>query len=159
VAASWGGYYAPRAVAFEKRIKACGVMGAVFDTHACMARRVGYVPGQGATQLGGNAPLGTTGKTILRILGEPDWESAFRKLEDFRLEKVAAQITCDLFIVHGANDRHAPPSEAHRLIDAVSSGHRQLRIFTEQEGGAAHVNLDRPEPALSMVCDWMAERL
>jgi dienelactone hydrolase len=159
VAASWGGYYAPRAVAFEKRIKACGVMGAVFDTHACMARRVGYVPGHGATQLGGNAPLGTTGKTILRILGEPDWERAFRKLEDFRLEKVAAQITCDLFIVHGANDRHAPPSEAQRLIDAVSSRHKQLRIFTDQEGGAAHVNLDRPEPALSMLCDWMAERL
>jgi alpha-beta hydrolase superfamily lysophospholipase len=159
VAASWGGYYAPRAVAFEKRIKACGVMGAVFDTHACMARRVGYVPGQGATQLGGNAPLGTTGKQILRILGEPDWESAFRKLEAFRLEPVAHRIECDLFIVHGEKDRHAPPSEAQKLIDAVSSKHRRLRVFTEAEGGAAHVNLDRPEPALSMVCDWMADRL
>jgi len=159
VAASWGGYYAPRAVAFEPRIKACGVMGAVFDTHACMARRVGYVPGQGATQLGGNAPLGTTGKQILRILGEPDWESAFRKLEAFRLEPVAHRITCDLFIVHGENDRHAPPSEAERLLAAVSSRHKALRVFTAAEGGAAHVNLDRPEPALSMVCDWMAERL
>jgi alpha-beta hydrolase superfamily lysophospholipase len=159
IAASWGGYYAPRAVAFEKRIKACAVMGAVFDTHACMARRVGYVPGKGATQLGGNAPLGTTGKQILRILGEPDWESAFRKLEDFRLEGVASQITCDLFIVHGASDRHAPPSEAERLLNAVSSRHKELRVFTDDEGGSAHVNLDRPEPALSMVCDWMAERL
>jgi len=159
VAASWGGYYAPRAVAFEKRIKACGVMGAVFDTHACMARRVGYVPGQGATQLGGNAPLGTTGKQILRILGEPDWESAFRKLEAFRLEPVAHRIECDLFIVHGEKDRHAPPSEAQQLIDAVSSKHKRLRVFTEAEGGAAHVNLDRPEPALSMICDWMADRL
>lgn len=159
LAASWGGYYAPRAVAFEKRIKACGVMGAVFDTHACMARRVGYVPGQGATQLGGNAPLGTTGKTILRILGTPDWESAFAKLENFRLEPVAARIECDLMIVHGANDRHAPPSEAQRLYDAVSSRHKRLRVFTEAEGGAAHVNLDRPEPALSMICDWMALRL
>ena len=159
VAASWGGYYAPRAVAFEKRIKACAVMGAVFDTHACMVRRVGYVPGQGATQLGNSAPLGTTGKQILRILGVPDWENAFHKLEDFRLEGVAGRIDCDLFIVHGANDRHAPPSEAQRLLEAVSSRHKQLRVFTEEEGGAAHVNLDRPEPALSLVCDWMAERL
>jgi alpha-beta hydrolase superfamily lysophospholipase len=159
VAASWGGYYAPRAAAFEPRIKACGVMGAVFDTHACMARRVGYVPGQGATQLGANAPLGTTGKTILRILGTPDWASAFAKLEDFRLEKVASRITCDLMIVHGANDRHAPPSEAERLFESVSSTHKRLRVFSEAEGGAAHVNLDRPEPALSMLCDWMAQRL
>lgn len=159
LAASWGGYYAPRAAAFEKRIKACGVMGAVFDTHACMVRRVGYVPGQGATQLGGNAPLGTTGKNILRILGTPDWESAFAKLEDFRLESVAPRIECDLMIVHGANDRHAPPSEAQRLHDSVSSRHKRLRVFTEAEGGAAHVNLDRPEPALSMICDWMAQRL
>ncbi|REN11219.1 alpha/beta hydrolase, partial [Mycobacterium tuberculosis] len=90
---------------------------------------------------------------ILRILGVPDWESAFRKLEDFRLEGVAARIDCDLFVVHGANDRHAPPSEAHRLLETVSSRHKQLRVFTEEEGGAAHVNLDRPEPALSMVCD------
>ncbi len=159
VAASWGGYYAPRAVAFEKRIKACGVMGAVFDTHACMVRRVGYVPGKGATQLGGNAPLGTTGKQILRILGEPDWESAFRKLEDFRLAPIAKQIECDLFIVHGEKDRHAPPSEAEQLMAAVSSKNKSLRVFTEAEGGSAHVNLDRPEPALSMVCDWMADRL
>jgi alpha-beta hydrolase superfamily lysophospholipase len=159
LAASWGGYYAPRAAAFEPRIKVCGVMGAVFDTHACMARRVGYVPGQGATQLGGNAPLGTTGKTILRILGTPDWESAFRKLEAFRLEGVAHRITCDLMIVHGASDRHAPPSEAQRLYDSVSSQHKRLRVFTEAEGGAAHVNLDRPEPALSLLVDWMAERL
>jgi len=146
-------------VAFEKRIKACGVMGAVFDTHACMVRRVGYRPGQGATQLGGNAPLGTTGKQILRILGTPDWESAFRKLEAFRLESVAHQIECDLFIVHGENDRHAPPSEAQRLLAAASSKHKQLRIFTQAEGGAAHVNLDRPEPALSLLCDWMSDRL
>jgi len=159
VAASWGGYYAPRAAAFDRRIQACGVMGAVFDTHACMVRRVGYVPGQGAMQLGGDAPLGTTGKNILRILGAADWESAFAKLEDFRLEGVASRIECDLLIVHGADDRHAPPSEAQRLYDAVSSKHKQLRIFTREEGGAAHVNLDRPEPALSIVCDWMAERL
>jgi alpha-beta hydrolase superfamily lysophospholipase len=159
LAASWGGYYAPRAAAFERRIKACGVMGAVFDTHACMARRVGYAPGQGATRLGGDAPLGTTGKTILRILGVADWEGAFAKLEDFRLEGVASRIECDLMIVHGADDRHAPPSEAQRLYDAVSSKHKKLRVFTTAEGGAAHVNLDRPEPALSMICDWMAQRL
>ena len=159
VAASWGGYYAPRAVAFEKRIKACGVMGAVFDTHACMARRVGYVHGQGATQLGANAPLGTTGKQILKILGVADWESAFVKLEAFRLEPVAHRIECDLFIVHGEDDRHAPPSEARHLMDAVASRHKHLRVFTQAEGGSAHVNLDRPEPALSMVCDWMAARL
>ena len=102
---------------------------------------------------------GTTGKQILRILGEPDWESAFRKLEAFRLESVAGQIECDLFIVHGENDRHAPPSEAQRLLAAVSSKHKQLRIFTQAEGGSAHVNLDRPEPALSLLCDWMSDRL
>ncbi len=78
---------------------------------------------------------------------------------DFRLEAVASRIECDLMIVHGANDRHAPPSEAQRLYDTVSSRHKQLRVFTEVEGGAAHVNLDRPEPALSMICDWMAQRL
>ena len=55
--------------------------------------------------------------------------------------------------------RAGVPAEAQRLLAAASSKHKQLRIFTQAEGGAAHVNLDRPEPALSLLCDWMSDRL
>ncbi|MFJ1256215.1 alpha/beta hydrolase family protein [Cupriavidus sp. CuC1] len=159
MAASMGGYYAPRAVCFEKRIKACVAWAAIYDYYACWQRRVGYEKGAGIQQLDANAALGTTGKHFLRIMGVQTWDQAFEKLEKFRLKGVASNITCDFLIVHGEHDRQTPLIEAQELFAEASSRHKELRVYTEAEGGAAHVQLDRPEPALSLICDWFVERL
>ncbi|KJK22729.1 hypothetical protein UB46_19745 [Burkholderiaceae bacterium 16] len=159
MAASMGGYYAPRAVCFEKRVKACVAWAAIYDYYACWQRRVGYEKGVGIKQLDSNAALGTTGKHFLRIMGVENWDQAFDKLERFRLKGVASNITCDFMIVHGEHDRQTPLGEAEELFAEVSSEHKVLRVYREEEGGAAHVQLDRPEPALSMICDWFSERL
>lgn len=45
------------------------------------------------------------------------------------------------------------------MFAEASSRHKELRVYTEAEGGAAHVQLDRPESALSLICDWFVERL
>lgn len=72
-----GGYYAPRAVCFEKRIKACAAWAAIYDYYACWQRRVGYERGADIQQLDANAALGTTGKHFLRIMGVQTWDQAF----------------------------------------------------------------------------------
>lgn len=159
MAASMGGYYAPRAVAFEKRIKACVAWAAIYDYHACWARRVGWRPGHPIAALDTQAALGTTAKHFLRIMGVADWPAAFKKLEKFRLEGIASQIECPILIVHGANDRQTPLGEARQLFDEIRSAKKELRVYTDAEGGAAHVQLDRPEPALSRICDWFADHL
>jgi alpha-beta hydrolase superfamily lysophospholipase len=158
IAASMGGYYAPRAVAFEKRIKACVAWGAIYDYYACWQRRVGWVPGQ-PISVNLDSALGTTGKHFLAIMGVPDWASAFKKLEAFRLKGVAERITCDILIVHGEADRQTPVIEAEELFSEISSKHKELRIYDDAEGGSAHVQLDRPEPALSLICDWFSDHL
>jgi len=159
MAASMGGYYAPRAVSFEKRIKACAAWAAIYDYYACWQRRVGYEKGAGIQKLDANAALGTTGKHFLRIMGVQDWDQAFEKLTKFRLKGVAANISCDFLIVHGEHDQQTPLEEAQELFAEAGSAHKELRVITEAEGGAAHVQLDRPEPALSQICDWFVERL
>jgi len=158
IAASMGGYYAPRAAAFEKRIKACVAWGAIYDYYACWQRRVGWVPGQ-PISVSLDSALGTTGAHFLSIMGVPDWENAFKKLEAFRLKGVADKITCDILLVHGAGDRQTPVIEAEELFAEISSTRKELRIYTDAEGGSAHVQLDRPEPALSLICDWFVEHL
>jgi hypothetical protein len=35
---------------------------------------------------------------------------------------------------------------------------KQLRIFSEAEGGAEHVQADEPDAARQMIADWFAQR-
>ena len=56
---------------------------------------------------------------------------------------VVEQITVPYLITHGANDRQIPIDDAHRSYEqATASPQRALKIFTEHEGGAEHVNSD-----------------
>jgi alpha-beta hydrolase superfamily lysophospholipase len=158
VAASMGGYYAPRAAAYEKRFKACVAWGAVYDYHAVWARRFNAVPGQ-PLALDKTKAMGTTGEHILNIVGARDFEEALRKLEPFHLRDAAKDITCDILILHGEDDKQTPASDAQLLFEKISSKNKTMRVFTREEGGAAHVQLDRPEPALSMLSDWLVDRL
>lgn len=158
VAASMGGYYAPRAAAYEKRFKACVAWGAVYDYHAVWMRRFQVQHGQ-PVKLDVTAAMGTTGEHILHIVGARDFDQVLRKLEPFHLREAARDITCDILILHGEEDRQTPAADAQRLFDAIPSPNKTLRMFTREEGGAAHVQLDRPEPALSMLGDWLVERL
>ena len=158
VAASMGGYYAPRAAAYEKRFKACVAWGAVYDYHAVWMRRFQVERGQ-PVKLDVTAAMGTTGDHILHIVGARDFDQVLRKLEPFHLREAARDITCDILILHGEEDRQTPATDAQLLFDAIPSPNKFMRVFTRQEGGAAHVQLDRPEPALSMLSDWLVDRL
>lgn len=158
VAASMGGYYAPRAAAYEKRFKACVAWGAVYDYHAVWMRRFKVRPGEGVA-LDVSAAMGTTGNHILHIMGAKDYDQALRKLEPFHLREAARDITCDILILHGEDDKQTPAADARLLFDSIPSRGKEMRIFTRAEGGAAHVQLDRPEPALSLLSDWLVDHL
>ena len=158
VAASMGGYYAPRAAAYEKRFKACVAWGAVYDYHAVWARRFKR-QGNGPIALDMKAAMGTTGEHILHIMGAADFDDALRRLEPFHLREAAHDIQCDILIVHGEDDKQTPLADAQALFEAIGSREKTLRVFTREEGGAAHVQLDRPEPALSLIGDWLVDHL
>jgi dipeptidyl aminopeptidase/acylaminoacyl peptidase len=157
-AASLGGYYAPRAAAFEKRVKACVAWAAIYDYQAVWHRRLNYKPGQPIT-LSTGTHIGTTHQQLFKILGVSDWPAAFAALEKFKLSGVAEKITCDLLIVHGADDKQTPVGEAQRLVAEASSRNKELWVIDDDTGGAAHVQLDRPEPTVSRIADWFTERL
>jgi alpha-beta hydrolase superfamily lysophospholipase len=158
MAASMGGYYAPRAAAYEKRIKACVAWAAIYDYREVWVRRFKAEPGK-PVALDTNAALGTTGEHILHILGVDSFDAVLRQLETFNLRAAAPQITCDILLVHGEDDKQTPLGDAVALYDAIGTPNKELRVFTVEEGGGAHVQLDRPEPALSLICDWLVARL
>jgi esterase/lipase len=93
------------------------------------------------------------------VLGTPDMESAMDKVKKFTLEGVADKITCPILIAHGGSDLLTPPSIAQQLYDNVGSKDKELKVFTPEEGGDHHVQVDNRQVGIDYICDWLAPRL
>jgi dienelactone hydrolase len=146
---SLGGFYAPRAAAFEKRFALCVSWGANHNWGEVQRRRL---------KREGENPVPHYWEHALWVWGQSSMED-FEKLWDrITLDGVVDQITVPYLVVHGANDRQIPVEYAHRSHDqAVNSPKRELKVFTEREGGVEHCNLDDPMNATRFVADWVAE--
>lgn len=134
---SLGGYYAPRAAAFERRVKACIAlsgpydMSAAWDTLPALTREVFRVRSRSATP-----------------------EEAKRHAATLSLAGVAPRIKCPIFIVTGKLDRVVPWQDAERLAREVS-GPAELLII--EDGN--HVANNRAYRYRAQSADWMAEQL
>ncbi len=146
---SLGGYYAPRAAAFEKRLALCVAWGANHDWGAVQKRRLARE---------GENPVPHYWDHVLWVWGESDLDRFIAKAEQVHLDGVVERITVPFLIVHGENDRQIPLEYAHRSYEqAVNSPKRELRVFTPDEGGAEHVGLDHLPQVRDHIADWVAD--
>ena len=134
---SLGGYYAPRAAAFEKRLALVVAWGANHNWGAVQRRRL---------QREGERPVPHYWEHVLWVWGFPD-DTDLNEFVDFadqvHLDGVVEQIDIPFLICHGEKDRQIPLEYAHRSYDqAVNSPKRELRVFTPEEGGTEHIGLD-----------------
>lgn len=151
MALSLGGYYAPRAAAFEKRLKCCVAWGAIWDFGELMSNFLG---GKGESSVPG------MGDHAMWVYGKETLEEALAVAAKMKLEGVADKITCPLLIVHGENDRQVPLSHAEKTIAAaVNSPGRKLKVLTIAEGGAEHCQVDNSTMLVDYATDWVAEVL
>ena len=85
---SFGGYYAPRAAAFETRVKACIAISGAFDFGTLWGDRLGH------------------SQEVFRVRSHSATrEEAQEAAKAFSLAGVAERITCPLFVVGGENER------------------------------------------------------
>jgi alpha-beta hydrolase superfamily lysophospholipase len=152
MAYSAGGYYAPRAVAFEKRYKTVVAWGGHYDYHAAWLDRWEKIKGNPS----GSA---TSHFQLPWVLGTPDMESAMEKVKKFTLAGIADKIECPILIAHGGSDLLTPPSIAQQLYDAVGSKDKTLKVFSAEEGGDHHVQVDNRQVGIDYICDWLESRL
>jgi dienelactone hydrolase len=152
MALSLGGYYAPRAAAFEKRFKCCVAWGAIWDFWERLSMRM--------AGRGGERSVPDSENQLLWVFGKKTVEEAMAVAKQMTLEGVADKITCPLLVVHGENDRQIPLWHAQKLIEsAVNSPGRRLKVFTLAEGGAEHCQVDNGSMAVDYMADWVAETL
>jgi dipeptidyl aminopeptidase/acylaminoacyl peptidase len=147
---SLGGYYAPRAAAFERRFQLCVAWGANHNWGELQRRRLAKE---------GDRPVPHYWDHVTWVFGKDSLESFMANAPKMSLVGVVEKIAVPFLITHGANDRQIPVADAHQSYDeAVNSPLRELKIFTEREGGIEHVSADNMEPARSYIADWIAQR-
>jgi 2,6-dihydroxypseudooxynicotine hydrolase len=134
---SLGGYYAPRAAAFEKRIKACMALGGPFnwvetwDALPELTREAFRVRSRSASA-----------------------DEARAKAATLSLTGVAERITCPIFIMNGRLDRIVPCADAERLARTVKG---PVEFLIIEDGN--HIANNRGYRWRPFGGDWMAAQL
>jgi dienelactone hydrolase len=148
---SLGGYYCPRAVAFEPRF-ACGVAwGANHDWRDVQKRRL---------EKEGDFPVPHYWAHVCWVWGAKDVDEFMRIAENVHLDGVVERIKVPFLVTHGEKDSQIPLKWAHRTYEQlVNSPKRELKIFTDREGGVQHASFDNSMNAGHYIADWVAETL
>jgi pimeloyl-ACP methyl ester carboxylesterase len=153
VALSLGGYYAPRAAAFEQRFACCIAWGAQWDYWQTWKDRLDRIARNQTLSL--SVPW----EHLLWIFDVETQAEALKRLEGFRLDGVVQKITCPFLLVHGAGDAQIPLALAQRCFDAVGSKRKELKVFTREEGGYHHCQIDNVSIGVAYMWDWAADVL
>ncbi len=131
---SLGGYYAPRAAAYEKRIRACIALSGPFEWDRIW---------DGLPEL--------TRETFRVRSHATDETGARANAKKLTMKEAAPRITCPIFIVTGRQDRLVPASHGEQLAKAVSG---PVELLVVEDGG--HNANNRPYRYRSRTADWLA---
>ncbi len=135
VGASLAGYYAPRAAAFERRVRATVANCGPYDWGACWSE----------------LPV-VTREAFAHYAGTADLADAGERASAFTLAGVAAQIRTPLIVFHGELDPLIPWSQGERLAQEANGE------FVLVPAGNHGLN-NLPYTWMPQAVDWMAEHL
>ena len=146
---SLGGFFAPRAAAFEKRFKLCVAWGANFNWGELQKRRAARE---------GDRPVPHYWEHVQWVWGKESYEEFMEFAPRITLRDSIDKITVPFLVTHGSNDRQIPREYALQQFEgAINSPKRELKWFTPREGGVEHVSADNAENAKDYIADWIAE--
>jgi alpha-beta hydrolase superfamily lysophospholipase len=150
---SFGGYYAPRIAAFERRYAACVALGALhWDLHAWQSKIKEQLKADPKKSAQSNFQFQW-------ILGLSDSDAALERARAFSLAGIAGRITCPFLVTHGENDRVVPVAAAHQLYAEVGSKNKTLKIFKAEETGAEHCQVDNRQLGIDYIADWISANI
>jgi dienelactone hydrolase len=146
---SFGGYHAPRVAGMDKRYAGCIALGAMhWEMQTWLI--------ESKAKLDVDARKSSTSIFQFRwVVGAPDDAAALETAKKFTLEGIAQQIECPVLILHGENDRIVPLQAAKTLYEKVGAKNKILKIFSAEEGGAEHCQVDNRQLGIDYVGDWI----
>ncbi len=159
---SMGGYFAPRAVAFEKRIAAV-IANSLLPLFApCMLALLGLKDASGEdleSKVDFSDPMkkflvtdvqercGMAGKSLAAFLDN---------LSHYTLAGLEGKITCPLLSIGGEGEGLSANAMAHEFFEKLTCPKTE-RVVTSAEGGEAHCQINNPSLKHQIEFDWLDE--
>ncbi len=162
---SFGGYLAPRAVAFEKRIKACIANGGIYDFHLAVhltpdleqaidnAEDAKSVDEWVYEDIKKDPSLRWAIGNGLFTFGAKTPSEWFRMTREYTMQNVADKITCNMLIVDSSEDKDMP-GQAKPLFSAIKSP-KEYMLFTREDGAQEHCQMGATVYSNSRILDWL----
>jgi dienelactone hydrolase len=151
VGISLGGHFAPRALAYEPRFASGAVWGANHNWAEVQQQRLNRE---------GENPVPHYWKHVMWVFGAKDMDDFLQKASGMTLNGTLDRIKVPFLVTHGAHDRQIKPDYAQQSFDQlVNSPRRELKIFTDREGGVEHVGADNMSFGRDYIADWFADTL
>jgi hypothetical protein len=165
---SQGGYWVPRAVAFEKRIAAAIADPGVVDVSTSWTVNLPK-PLRELLKSGGKTEFDNyLGKSLdpatksnltfrMRPFGFTSYYDTYKAVLEYNLEGIASQISCPLLITEPVNESYWP-GQSRRLYDLVTSA-KELVHFSESDGADLHCEPKGTGLRDLRVFDWLDDTL
>ena len=174
---SLGGYLAPRAAAFDRRIKqvvAFDVLSNFFDCvtsrrgklvqmllRALIALKLGPVVNFSASQMMKRDLLSQWGITQgMYVTGTSTPYKFLKNLKNYNAEYFSHLVQQDVLLLAGSEDHFVPLQQFYHQAKILKSA-RSLttRLFTRAECGQSHCQIGNLPLVAEFICRWLDERL
>jgi pimeloyl-ACP methyl ester carboxylesterase len=170
---SLGGYLAPRAAAFDQRIRRVVAWGAMYDFTGPFRDGLGderfdalleLIEQGDRDQVNESVEFMTTVSPQARwavdhgmhVSGCADGFEYFRWLSEMNLREVSDRITQDLLIVMGTADHLVPLQQAYEQAAAATNARSvTLRVATAAEQAAEHCQVGHPMLVVDEIIRWL----
>ncbi|MBC2714222.1 MAG: alpha/beta hydrolase [Desulfobacteraceae bacterium] len=170
---SLGGYLAPRAAIYDKRIRRIVSWGIMYDLFDVAVSRKGlFLEGLMRVLYLLNLPFLINAIVRLkmktdpyihwgidhgmRVLGASSPAGYFRELKKYSLKKIAAKIQQDVLLTTGTEDHFVPLSHYYKLSKGLKNA-RSIsgRIFTAHESSENHCQFGNIGLTLKVISNWI----
>lgn len=166
---SMGGYYAPRAAAFDKRISVCIAYDVLYDmwtntvkndaTRRMVERLspkvVEFIMGM---VFKSSISMHWTIQNAMWVYGTKHKYDLLKTISQYTLKDVARQIECPMLILVGESDHFISAGQVDELVKRLNCPFT-VRVFTKEEGAEEHCQEGNHSLFHQVVFDWLDEQL
>lgn len=165
---SLGGYMVCRAVAFEKRIKACAANAPMTDVYRmimgeipAIVQRLPGVARKALVKVAGrrNRLTETLMTKFCWQAGVSEWSEGLELARAAKLDGLVSQITCPMLCMIGTGESDEAMTQAREFYDQLAVEEKEWRLFTEEEGADAHCQVNNFSLMHQVLFDWLDDVL
>ena len=164
---SLGGYFAPRAAAFDHRIKACIAFNVFYDTFESTVNQnpqllqILSLPNEQKEALLAKAEEHNS--NLRWMLNNGKWVfglkhryEVFEEMKKVSLKGIAEKIKCPILLTMGETDHFVSADQLNALIGAIKAP-KTIRVFTKEEGAEEHCQEGNHALFHQVMFDWLDE--